>query len=397
MPAVTAAVPAVLVALAWWYWRGTVALWRRRGRGAAVPAWRAGAFSAGLVAVAVALLPPLDARAHAALSAHMVQHLLLLLVAAPLLVLGTPGLPLSWALTAPRRRALRRLVAGGGLRRLAASPGWLPAVWAGHVGVMWAWHAPGLYEAALSSPAVHAAEHATMLGTALAFWWTVLAGATRLARGGSVVAVWAAAAASGPLGALLVFASRPWYQTYAAVAGDRAALADQQLAGLLMWVPGGAVYLVAGVALFVAWMAAVERRAEQRAEQRAARRAAAGKLAAWMTIVVAVVAAACTPHVDQPTAEVTGDIARGRELVREYGCVACHAVPGVPVAQGRVGPPLGGIAGRRTVAGQLPNTTEQLARWIREPQEVSPGNVMPDLGVTEPDALDIVAYLYSLE
>jgi len=107
--------------------------------------------------------------------------------------------------------------------------------------------------------------------------------------------------------------------------------------------------------------------------------------------------AACLPRVQQPTADDTGDVARGRELIREYGCAACHAVPGVPVAHGSVGPPLANYGERQTVAGRLPNTPENLLAWIRSPQTIDPGNVMPNLGVTALDAADIGAYLFSLE
>jgi cytochrome c1 len=104
-------------------------------------------------------------------------------------------------------------------------------------------------------------------------------------------------------------------------------------------------------------------------------------------------AAACT--VGLPDEQRT-DEQRGRQLVVAYGCTSCHQVPGTEVPQGRVGPPLGSFADRRAVAGRLPNTAENAARWIREPQEVDPRTIMPDLGVTEQDARDIVAYLYSL-
>ncbi|CCG03947.1 c-type cytochrome [Blastococcus saxobsidens] len=87
----------------------------------------------------------------------------------------------------------------------------------------------------------------------------------------------------------------------------------------------------------------------------------------------------------------------GRVLLREYGCIACHQVPGVPGPQGSVGPPLGGLADRRAIAGSLPNTFDDLARWIQDPQEVEPGTLMPDVGVTDEDVDDIVAYLYTLE
>ncbi|MDK3257580.1 c-type cytochrome [Blastococcus capsensis] len=99
----------------------------------------------------------------------------------------------------------------------------------------------------------------------------------------------------------------------------------------------------------------------------------------------------------EDTGEPPGAPQAGQELLREYGCLACHQVPGVPGPQGSVGPPLGGIADRRTIAGSLPNTPDNLALWILAPQEINPDTLMPDVGVTVEDVDDIVAYLYTLE
>lgn len=91
-----------------------------------------------------------------------------------------------------------------------------------------------------------------------------------------------------------------------------------------------------------------------------------------------------------------GDVERGRLLLRQFGCGTCHTIPGVDAAQGRVGPPLARLKERVYLAGVLPNTRANLARWIRHPQQVQPGTAMPDMQVSEPHALDIVAYLYGL-
>lgn len=93
-------------------------------------------------------------------------------------------------------------------------------------------------------------------------------------------------------------------------------------------------------------------------------------------------------------APVSGVAARGRELVRSYGCVTCHEVPGAAGVPGRVGPTLVGLEERALIAGRLPNTVENLVAWIMDPQAVSPGSGMPDMDVTLPDALDIAAFLY---
>ena len=91
-----------------------------------------------------------------------------------------------------------------------------------------------------------------------------------------------------------------------------------------------------------------------------------------------------------------GDPKRGPAVIHKYGCGACHNIPGVDGARGMVGPPLDTIASRSYLAGQLPNTPENLMLWIRKPQDVEAGTAMPDMGVTEQDGRDIAAYLYTL-
>lgn len=247
-------VVATLVVSAGLYARGTRALWARAGAGRGVKCWRAAAYAGGLVALIVALVSPLDALGSALLSAHMAQHLLLVVVAAPLLVLGAPLLPLLWALPAARRGALGRCwlratpvrVVWGVLRRPLVA-------WLLHAAALWGWHAPPLYQAALRSESVHVAEHLSFLGTALLFWWTALAppSARHAGVGLGVLSIFAMSLHGGLLGALMTFAPTPWYPIYL----DRTApwgltpLADQQLAGLLMWIPTGTVYLAAALGL----------------------------------------------------------------------------------------------------------------------------------------------------
>jgi cytochrome c2 len=137
------------------------------------------------------------------------------------------------------------------------------------------------------------------------------------------------------------------------------------------------------------------------------------QLCHWLTRVglagsVLLVLSACSPERPEPwripwpgllaeTGPLVGDPVAGTHQIQRYGCGACHAIPGVPGAHGAVGPPLGGIASRRIIAGRLPNTPDNLIHWIENPQAVEPGNVMPDLGVSAADARDIAAYLYTLK
>jgi cytochrome c len=110
-----------------------------------------------------------------------------------------------------------------------------------------------------------------------------------------------------------------------------------------------------------------------------------------------VLAAACHPKDEQTSKQLTGgDAAKGREAIGRYGCGACHQIRGVDGANGMIGPPLNNIGSRTILAGQLPNSPDNMIRWIRQPQQVESGTSMPDLGVTEADARDIAAYLYTL-
>jgi cytochrome c551/c552 len=109
--------------------------------------------------------------------------------------------------------------------------------------------------------------------------------------------------------------------------------------------------------------------------------------------LTALVVSACA---EVPPPHGFGDADNGRLLLRQFGCGACHQIAGVATAQGKIGPPLDGIARRVYLAGRLPNTPENMARWIRSPQSIDPHTTMPDLQVTPAHARDMTAYLYSL-
>jgi cytochrome c2 len=95
------------------------------------------------------------------------------------------------------------------------------------------------------------------------------------------------------------------------------------------------------------------------------------------------------------TVTATGDAARGRTAIEHYSCGACHVINGIPNAHGRVGPMLIRFREQTMIAGQVPNSLENLVRWIRTPQTISPGTAMPNLGIDDPTARDIAAYLYT--
>lgn len=107
--------------------------------------------------------------------------------------------------------------------------------------------------------------------------------------------------------------------------------------------------------------------------------------------------AACHRGFEREAAALTGgDPARGKAAISRYGCVACHQIPGVSGAQGLVGPPLEGVARRAYIGGVLGNSPENVIRWVQNPQAVDQKTAMPNLGVTDADARDIAAYLYTL-
>lgn len=106
---------------------------------------------------------------------------------------------------------------------------------------------------------------------------------------------------------------------------------------------------------------------------------------------------ACSSAEDSARRLTGGEPARGKLAIRKYGCQACHTIPGVSGADGLLGPPLDRIGSRTYLAGRLPNTPDNMMRWIRDPQGIAPGTAMPELGVTERDGRDIAAYLYTLK
>lgn len=243
----------------WVYRRG-----RTGGRRRRADVWRARCFTAALVALAVALLSPLDALSGALASAHMVQHLLLVVVAAPLLALSAPSSTLLRGSPLAVRQA-----SGRWARRLRRSADALPVVrhpatvWLLHVATLWFWHAAVPYGAALDHALVHVAEHASFLLTGALFWHAVIGtrGAARLSKGLGVLLIFAMALQGVFLSALLTFARAPWYAGYEATAPlwGLDALADQQLAGVLMWIPAGLVYLAAALGLLARWLQETER------------------------------------------------------------------------------------------------------------------------------------------
>lgn len=244
------------------YARGWAVL-RRRGS-AALRGRQAASFAAGLVLVAVALVSPLDSLATTLLSAHMVQHLILLTAAPPLLLYGRPGLVTFLGLPEPLRRRFGALRRRRGYRRALGAARNPVLVVVATTAALWGWHLPGPYQAAVADPVLHAAEHLTFLLSALAFWSLVVdpGPRRRLGYGPAIPLVVVTMLAGAALGAIITFAPTVLYPVYAAAAPlwGTTALADQQLAGAIMWVPPGAVLFVTAVVLAIRWFEDLERR-----------------------------------------------------------------------------------------------------------------------------------------
>lgn len=255
------AVVAGLVALAFVYARGS----RRRGSAPARRLERS-AFWVGWLTLMVAVLPPLDQMAVERFSAHMAQHELMMLIAVPLLIAGR-AFPVALAGVPVGLRAQTLAV----LQWRPAVVSWrwatFPLVaWLVHGLTIWVWHLPVLYDAAVAHEGLHAVQHATFVGSAALFWWGLLQGRYgRIGYGAAVLFVFTTAMHTGILGALLTFARRPLYPFYAGAAEVQgiSPLEDQQLAGVLMWMPAGFVFTLLGVALFAAWLGESQRRSER--------------------------------------------------------------------------------------------------------------------------------------
>jgi putative membrane protein len=382
-----------LAASAGLYAAGVTRLWRRARGARGLSAWNVLSFAAGWLVAAVALVSPIAWLSEILFSVHMGQHTLLMLVAAPLMAFGQPLLAFLWAFGDRRREAIAAAFRAPrflDIWRGITAP--LPAFLLQAI-ALWIWHLPALYQAALSSEGVHAIQHLCFVLTASLFWWAMVYGRYgRQGYGLAVVYVFLTAVHSGGLGALLTMAPSPWYSYYVQQAALRQMdpLGDQQLAGLLMWIPAGVIFIVLGLALFAAWMGETERRVRFGATDRASRTLV-------LLLTAAIWSSACQSQlIEEASALTGGDVHRGRNAIGKYGCGACHTIPGVANAQATVGPPLTAIAERHFLGGHLVNTPDNMIKWIQDPQRADPGTAMPTLGVTDQDARDIAAYLFTL-
>jgi putative membrane protein len=216
----------------------------------------AGLFWSGLVVLALALVSPLHPLGEVLFSAHMAQHEILMLAAAPPLVLARPLVPLLWGLPFRMRRRVGRWSKTAAAQTIWRSLTAPFTAWLTHAIALWVWHVPALFQATLRSEWVHTAQHLSFFLSALLFWWALFHNKGRAGYGAAVFYLFTTAIHTGILGALLTFAPVVIYPAYSATTRvwGLTALEDQQIGGLIMWVPAGVVYVTAALVLFSAWL-----------------------------------------------------------------------------------------------------------------------------------------------
>tara|TARA_R110000823_G_scaffold47903_19_gene122015 strand:- start:7961 stop:8842 length:882 start_codon:yes stop_codon:yes gene_type:complete len=256
----------LLLAVAWAYWRGSVELAPRRDEQATR---RLRYFWIGWGVLTLALASPLDPLGEELFSAHMVQHELMMLVAAPLLVLSRPSAALLRGSPGWLARGVGASLRLHNLWRALASP---LSAWLLHALVLWGWHLPALFSASLESTTVHILQHLSFLWVGLLFWWALW----HARRRGSLIGVlylFTTAIHASALGALLTFSPEIWYPPYLDTTErwGLSPLADQQLGGLIMWMPAGLVFIGAGLAEVSAYLRESEQRVHRREQFRGGR------------------------------------------------------------------------------------------------------------------------------
>src|SRR3569832_754830 len=242
-------------------------LWHEAPKRRSIRTSEALCFAGGWLALFIALVSPLHAWGRVLFSAHMSQHEVLMLVAAPLLVLGRPLIAFLWALPLNWSRRLGNLGKISVINRLWRTL-MIPLVaWLVHAVALWVWHIPALFDATLHSETVHTFQHLSFLLSALLFWWALIHGPQgALGYGAAVLYLFTTSVHSGALGALITVAGSVWYPSYVGLTSSwgLTPLEDQQLGGRLIWIPASLVYIIAGLALFAGWLREADLRTTKR-------------------------------------------------------------------------------------------------------------------------------------
>lgn len=240
------------------YLVGLARLWGRAENSVPTVRRNAALFLLGWLTLAGATISPLHEGGEHSFTLHMIEHELIMLVAAPLMALSRPLGVMLWALPPGGRVGLSNWARGGpvGLAwRHASAPVAATVI---QILAIWLWHMPFLFDLALRHEGWHIVQHISFLVSALLFWWAMLFGrAGRSGFGLSALCLFVTSMAEGALGALMTFSISPWYAAYAAMGMGLLGLSpeqDQQLAGLVMWIPGGMIHAGAALILLVRWL-----------------------------------------------------------------------------------------------------------------------------------------------
>jgi cytochrome c oxidase assembly factor CtaG len=263
--------PTLSVLLLSWSWRPAILLtlglaaaihlvgrWRLKKRGSVhlVNPWRSVAYLTGLVVLGIALMSPIDTLSAQFLYMHMIQHLLLVMIAAPLLWLADPMPIMMWGLPRNLRTEVGRwLRPDASFRKVVRSLTKPGLVWLYFVAFLVGWHDPNAYVAALQYELIHDLEHITFFATAMLFWWHVIGSAPHIHRqlspGLRIGYALSVVPATALTGIAIALSSKPIYDYYANVPrlGSMTVMEDQMLGGVIMWIPGSMMYIVAALIL----------------------------------------------------------------------------------------------------------------------------------------------------
>lgn len=235
------------------YTAGCYRLWRRSRLGRAALRRHSVLFAAGWFTLAAAAISPLHEAGENSFTLHMIEHELLMLVAAPLLVLSRPLETMLWAWPAGVRKSLGAFFTQTAMRATWRFLSGAVTATVLQAAALWLWHAPTLFELALAYDGWHITQHLSFLISALLFWSAMFHSKQAVGgRGLAVLCLFATSVISGALGALMAFSQSPWYPRYAMLGLAPVGLTpveDQQLAGLMMWLPGGLVHAIAALVL----------------------------------------------------------------------------------------------------------------------------------------------------
>ncbi len=262
--------PTFIIRLSW-AWRPEIILtlglaatvhltgrWRLKRKGSAglTKPWRSISYLSGLAVLWIATMSPIDVLSDQFFYMHMIQHLLLVMIAPPLLLIANPMPIALWGLPSSLRLEIGRgLRPGSRFRQVVRSVTTPGLVWLYFVAVLVGWHDPRLYGLALTNELVHDLEHLSFLGTAVLFWWHVIGCAPhihrRLSQGVRIGYALSVVPANALTGIAIAFASEPIYEHYTTVPriGEMTVLQDQMLSGIIMWIPGSMMYIIAALIL----------------------------------------------------------------------------------------------------------------------------------------------------